>query len=176
MKIRPSHATMAAWVTQLGGTNVTSGPSEIRDLMEKGVADATTSPWGSVLLFGIDKVSKYHLDVPLATTTFQWIMNPQTYQAMSPAQKKVIDDHCTNDWAARFADPWADFEAGGYSKLKDSPGHEIVSLNDAQLKEWKASAEPVYKSWADGVRKAGGDPDTVLKDLRAALDQYKASY
>ena len=62
------------------------------------------------------------------------------------------------------------------SKLKDSPGHEIVSLNDAQLKEWKTSAEPVYKSWADGVRKAGGDPDTVLKDLRAALDQYKASY
>ncbi len=176
MKIRPSHATMAAWVTQLGGTNVTSGPSEIRDLMEKGVADATTSPWGSVLLFGIDKVSKYHLDVPLATTTFQWIMNPKTYEAMSPAQKKVIDDHCTNDWAARFADPWADFEAGGYSKLKDSPGHEIVSLDDAQLKEWKTSAEPVYKSWADGVRKAGGDPDTVLKDLRAALDQYKAGY
>jgi TRAP-type C4-dicarboxylate transport system substrate-binding protein len=176
MKIRPSHATMAAWVTQLGGTNVTSGPSEIRDLMEKGVADATTSPWGSVLLFGIDKVSKYHLDVPLATTTFQWIMNPKVYEAMSPAQKKVIDDHCTNDWAARFADSWADFEAGGYGKLKDSPGHEIVSLNDAQLKDWKASAEPVFKSWAEGVRKAGGDPDTVLKDLRAALDQYKAAY
>ena len=75
MKIRPSHATMASWVTQLGGTNVTSGPSEIRDLMEKGVADATTSPYGSVLLFGIDKVSKYHLEIPLATTTFQWIMN-----------------------------------------------------------------------------------------------------
>ena len=60
MKIRPSHATMAAWVTQLGGTNVSSGPSEIRDLLEKGVADATTSPYGSVLLFGIDKVTKYH--------------------------------------------------------------------------------------------------------------------
>jgi hypothetical protein len=26
------------------------------------------------------------------------------------------------------------------------------------------------------VRKAGGDPDVVLKDLRTALDQHKAGY
>ena len=176
MKIRPAQATMAAWVTQLGGTNVTSSPSEIREILDKGVADATTTPYGSVLLFGIDKVTKYHLDLPLATTTFQWIMNPSVYEAMSASQKKVIDDHCTNDWAARFAGPWADFEAAGINKLRELPGHEIVSVTPDQLKEWKASGEPVYNSWADGVRKAGGDPDVVLKELRAALDQYKASF
>ena len=32
-------------------------------------------------------------------------MNPKTYDAMSASQKKVIDDHCTTDWAAKFADP-----------------------------------------------------------------------
>jgi len=176
MKIRPAQATMAAWVTQLGGTNVTSSPSEIREILDKGVADATTTPYGSVLLFGIDKVTKYHLDLPLATTTFQWIMNPSVYEAMSASQKKVIDDHCTNDWAARFAGPWADFEAAGINKLRELPGHEIVSVTPDQLKEWKASGEPVYKSWADGVRKAGGDPDVVLKELQAALAQYKASF
>ena len=176
MKIRPAQATMAAWVTQLGGTNVTSSPSEIREILDKGVADATTTPYGSVLLFGIDKVTKYHLDLPLATTTFQWIMNPSVYEAMSASQKKVIDDHCTNDWAARFAGPWADFEAAGVNKLRELPGHEIVSVTPDQLNEWKASGEPVYKSWADGVRKAGGDPDVVLKELQAALAQYKASF
>jgi TRAP-type transport system periplasmic protein len=176
MKIRPAQATMAAWVTQLGGTNVSSSPSEIREILDKGVADATTTPYGSVLLFGIDKVTKYHLDLPLATTTFQWIMNPNVYEAMSASQKKVIDDHCTNDWAARFADPWADFEAAGINKLRELPGHEIVSVTPDQLKEWKASGEPVYKTWADGVRKTGADPDVVLKELRAALDQYKASF
>jgi hypothetical protein len=30
--------------------------------------------------------------------------------------------------------------------------------------------------WVDNVRKAGGDPDTIMKELKAALDQYKASY
>jgi TRAP-type transport system periplasmic protein len=52
----------------------------------------------------------------------------------------------------------------------------MVSVNDEQLKEWKASADPVYKTWADSVRKIGGDPDVVLKDLRSALEQYKASF
>ena len=65
MKIRPAHATMATWVTQLGGTNVQSSAPEVRDILDKGVADAVTFPWGSVPLFGIDKVTKYHMEVPL---------------------------------------------------------------------------------------------------------------
>ena len=46
-----------------------------------------------------------HMDAPLHTVTFQWLMSPRTYAAMSPAQKKVIDDHCTTEWAGKFADP-----------------------------------------------------------------------
>src|SRR5256714_8310896 len=65
MKIRPAHATMAAFVTALGGTNVQSSAPEVRDIIEKGVADAVTFPWGSIPLFGIDKVVKYHMEVPL---------------------------------------------------------------------------------------------------------------
>ena len=70
MKIRPAHATIATWVTQLGGTNVNSAAPEVRDILERGVADAVTFPWGSVPLFGIDKVTKYHMDAPLYVTTF----------------------------------------------------------------------------------------------------------
>src|SRR6195952_143892 len=51
MKIRPAQATMASWVTQLGGTNVQSSAPEVRDLLDKGVADAVGFPWGSVSLF-----------------------------------------------------------------------------------------------------------------------------
>src|SRR5207248_8094261 len=42
MKIRPAHATMANFVTQLGGTNVQSSAPEVRDIIERGVADAVT--------------------------------------------------------------------------------------------------------------------------------------
>ena len=80
---------------QLGGTNVQASAPEVRDILEKGVADAVTFPWGSVPLFGIDKVTKYHMDVPLYVTTFAFVFNKAKYNEMSAAQKKVIDNHCT---------------------------------------------------------------------------------
>src|SRR3954471_14770690 len=94
MKIRPAHATMANFVTQLGGTNVQSSAPEVREIIERGVADAVTFPWGSLVLFGIDKVTKYHMDAPLYVTTFAFVMNKDKYNQMSAMQKKAIDNNC----------------------------------------------------------------------------------
>ncbi len=176
MKIRPAHATMATWVTRLGGTNVQSSAPEVRDILDKGVADAVTFPWGSIPLFGIDKVTRYHMNVPLYVTTFAFVFNKSTYSQMSAAQKKVIDNHCTNEWALKVAAPWADFEHNGIAKLKAEAGHEVYDLGAAQLGEWKKSAEPLEKTWADNVKKTGANPDTVMKELKAELAKFKAGY
>ncbi|MBV8824640.1 MAG: TRAP transporter substrate-binding protein [Hyphomicrobiales bacterium] len=176
MKIRPADATIAEMVTLLGGTNVQAAAPEVRDILEKGVAEAVTFPWGSIPLFGIDKVVKYHMDAALYTTTFAWVINKAKYESMSAGQKKVIDDHCTTDWALRIASPWAEFEYGGRAKLKAEPDHEIYALTPAELAEWRKAAEPLQASWATKVRKVGLDPDTVLNELKADLAQYKAAY
>ncbi len=176
MKIRPAHATMATLVTQLGGTNVQSSAPEVRDILDKGVADAVTFPWGSVPLFGIDKVTKYHMDVPLYVTTFAFVFNKDKYAQMSAAQKKVIDAHCNNEWAGKVAGPWADFEHNGVAKLKADPAHEVYTITPAQLAEWKKAADPLQKTWADNVKKAGGDPDTIMKELKAQLAKSNAAY
>src|SRR4249920_925613 len=169
MKIRPAHATMANFVTQLGGTNVQSSAPEVRDIIERGVADAVTFPWGSLVLFGIDKVTKYHMDAPLYVTTFAFVFNKAKYDEMSPNQKKAIDDNCNNDAAARVGGPWGKFEDAGIDKVKAQPGQEVYKLTPEQTAEWKKAAEPLVNSWADGVKKAGIDPDQALKDLRADL-------
>jgi TRAP-type C4-dicarboxylate transport system substrate-binding protein len=175
MKIRPAHATIGSWVTLLGGTNVQASAPEVRDILDKGVADAVTFPWGSIPLFGIDKVVKYHMDAPLYATTFAFVFSKLTYNQMSAAQKKVIDDHCTNEWAKKVAFPWADFESSGVAKIKAMADHEVYSLTPAQLAEWRKSAEPLRKTWADIVRKAGGDPDTIMKELQASLEKFGAA-
>ena len=176
MKIRPAQATMAEFVILLGGTNVQAAAPEVRDILEKGVADAVTFPWGSILLFGIDKVTKYHMDVPLYVTTFVLVLNKGKYGEMSPAQKGVIDDHCTTEWAEKIAAPWADFEHAGIQKLKDEPGHEVYSITADQLAEWRKAAGPLEAKWAANVRKAGVDPVIAMKELKAELAKYKAAY
>ncbi|MBI4276098.1 MAG: TRAP transporter substrate-binding protein [Rhizobiales bacterium] len=175
MKIRPAHATIATLVTQLGGTNVQASAPEVRDIIDKGVAEAVTFPWGSIPLFGIDKVVKYHMDAPLYVTTFAFVFSKGTYNQMSAAQKKVIDNHCTNEWVQAVAFRWADFESAGVAKLKAEPGHEVYPISDAQLAAWRKAAEPLRKAWADNARKAGVDPEVVMKELQASLAKYNAA-
>ena len=166
MKIRPAQATIAELVTLLGGTNVQGSAPEVRDMLEKHVADAVFFPWGSVLLFGIDKVTKYHMDVPLYVTTFAFVFNIAKYEQMSASQKKVIDNHCTGEWAAKVAGPWADFEHNGIDKLKAAAGHEVYDITPAQLAEWKKATAPLEAKWAEGVKKTGLDPELTMKALR----------
>jgi TRAP-type C4-dicarboxylate transport system substrate-binding protein len=176
MKIRPAHATMATFVTMLGGTNVQASAPEVRDILEKGVADAVTFPWGSVPLFGIDKVTKYHLDMPLYVTTFAFVFNKAKYDEMSASQKKVIDNHCTPEWALKVAAPWADFEHAGIAKIRAEAGQEIYEPTPAQVAEWKKAAQPLEEKWAENVKKTGGDPATVMKELKAQLSKEGAGY
>lgn len=174
MKIRPATDTIGQLVTSLGGTNVQASAPEARDVLERGVADAITFPWGSLPLFGIDKVVKYHMDVPLYVTPFVWVMNKDKYNGMSAAQKKVIDDHCTTEWAEKVASPWADFEFGGHAKM-EALGHDVYKLTPDQLTAWKKAVAPAEAQWAADVKKAGQDPKAVMDSLKKSLVKYKAA-
>jgi TRAP-type C4-dicarboxylate transport system substrate-binding protein len=176
MKIRPAQATMASFVTLLGGTNVQAGAPEVRDILEKGVADAVTFPWGSIPLFGIDKVVKYHMDMPFYVTTFAWVMNKSRYDGMSTRQKAAIDSHCTNDWVLKIGGPWADFEDSGRAKIKAMTDHEVYGITPQQVGLWRKAAEPLEAAWADGVRKAGVDPAAAMKEFKDSIAKFKAAY
>ena len=174
VKVRPAQSTIGEMVKMFGGTNVQASAPESRDAIERGVADEITFPWGSIFLFGIDKVVKYHMDVPLYTTVFTYNINLAKYNSMSAAQKKVIDDRCTSEWAAKVSDPWSDFEANGRVKMKALAGHEVYSLTPEQLAQWKSAVKPLHDSWAAAVKKAGGDPVQIDADLQAALKKHDA--
>lgn len=176
LKVRPANGTIGQFVKLLGGTNVEASAPDAREVLARGVADEITFPWGSIVLFGIDKVVKYHMDAPLYVTPFVWVMNKAKYEALSPAQKKVIDNHCTSEWAEKIAAPWADFEHAGIAKIKKEPGHDVYELTAAQLAEWRRAAEPLKSEWAKQVKAAGYDPDKVYSDLVAEVAKHGAAY
>lgn len=176
LKVRPAQGTVGELVTTLGGTNVQASAPESRDALERGVADAITFPWNSIFLFGIDKVTKFSIDVPLYATVYTWSMNKDVYENASAAQKAIIDAHCSNEWVEKLAGPWADFEAAGRDRMRKAPGHEVVELTPEQLAAWKEAASPVRKNWADTVRAKGLDPDAVAAELKASLASHDAAF
>ena len=174
MKIRPAHATMADFVTLLGGTNVQTSAPEVRDTIERGVADAVTFPWGSLVLFGIDKVTKFDMEAPLYTTTFAFVINKDKYNSMSDRQKKAIDNNCNTEAAGKVGEFWGKMEDAGIDKVKAESGHEVYKLTPEQIGLWKKAAEPLVKTWGEGVKKNGGDPDAAMAELKASLTKYNA--
>src|SRR6201986_676371 len=174
MKVRPADATIANFVTQLGGTNVQSSAPEARDIIERGVADAVTFPWGSLVLFGIDKVTKYQMDAPLYVTTFVLVMNKDKFNQMSERQKKAIDDNCNTEAAGRVGELWGKFEDSGLDKVKAEAGQEVYTLTPEETALWKKASEPLIKTWGDSVKKTGIDPDAAFAELRASLAKYNA--
>jgi TRAP-type transport system periplasmic protein len=173
MKIRPSNGTVAQTMSLLGATNVQVSAPESRDALEKGVADAITFPWQSILSFNIDKAVKFHTDMRLYAASFVWVMNPAWYNKLGPAQKKVMDEHCNNDWAAKVGAAWGDDEDSGQGKL-EKQGHTIVKVTPAQLDAWKKAVEPVTAQWLTAVAKTGVNGQQVLDALRQELKTRNA--
>jgi TRAP-type C4-dicarboxylate transport system substrate-binding protein len=138
------------------------------------VADAVTFPWGSLVLFGIDKVTKFQMDAPLYVTTFVFVINKDKYNDMSERQKKAIDDNCNTEASGRVGELWGKFEDSGLDKVKAEAGQEVYTLTPEQTALWKKASEPLIKTWGEGVRKTGVDPDAAFAELRASLAKYNA--
>ena len=150
----------------LGGTNVQASAPEARDVLERGVADGIFFPWGSIFLFGIDKVTKYHIDAPLYSTMFAWSMNKAKYDAMSPAQKKVIDDHCTTEWAGKVAAPLGRFRACRPRQDEGDARPRGLRADAGQLEAWKKAAEPLTRRGPTASRRPAAIRMRDMKDSR----------
>lgn len=176
MKIRPANGTVAQTMVHLGASNVQVSAPESRDALDKGVADAITFPWGSLISFNIDKAVKYHMDAKLYAASFVWVINKPWFEGLSVNQKKVISEHCSNEWAAKVGEGWGGAEDSGEAKLQATPGHTIVKLGPEQVQTWKKAVEPITAQWSQGAQKSGANASEVLADLKRELTARKAAY
>jgi TRAP-type C4-dicarboxylate transport system substrate-binding protein len=102
-------------------------------------------------------------------------MNKATYEKMSPNQKAVIDAHCSTDWVVKVVSPWADYESSGYEMFKNTADTVLTSLTPEQTELWRKAAEPLYEEWNAAVRRRGGNPDEIMKSLKASQQKYGAA-
>lgn len=170
--IRPAHATMARMVNALGATSVQVPAGEMRDLISKGAADMTASPWNSLFTFGVQDVVTHHLDMPFYATTFAFVMNKAKIDGLSPDDRKVIDDHCTSDWAEKMASEWSDAEAAGRQKIIDLGGHTLYKPSAEEVALWKEATMPLNDEWRQTAAAKGIDAEAAWNGLVETLKKY----
>ncbi len=176
LNIRASNASVATYITKMGGANVQVAAPEAKDALEKGSADAIFYPNGSFWLYNLDHVAKYHVDLPLYTNAATVVINQAAYDGMSAEQQAVIDAHCTAEWAERFAKPWNAFEMAGLDRLRSDSNQIMVKPSEAETQAWVKNTESLREAWAERVNKLGYDADKVWGELVVSLKKHSSAF
>ena len=176
MNVRPAHATMARFISMLGGASVQVPAPEAREALAKGTADAITFPWNSIYIFGIDSETKYHLDMPFYISAQMLLINKDTLAGMAEEDRKVIEDHCTAEWSGRFSEGWADNEASGRQKMIDSGEHTLYAPTEAEVQLWRDASTPLLDAWRADVTAKGADPEAIYQSYVETLERHDAKY
>ncbi len=176
MNVRPAHATMSRFVSQLGGASVQVPAPEAREAIATGAADAITFPWNSIYIFGIDSETRFHLDMPFYISSQLLLLNRATYEGMPEDLRQVMDDHCTPEWSRRFSEGWAADEASGRQKMVDSSEHTLYSPTEEEVQMWRDAAAPLLEQWRADVAAVGGDADAIYDGYVEALDRQDARF
>ena len=177
LNIRSANQTMSRFITAIGGNPVQVPIMEAKDTLKKGITDGITVTMGGLLgTFKFKDAVNYTLDVPLYVSTFTHGIAKRTYDGMSANQKRVIDDHCTPEWAAKTYSYWYNADIKDQTDARKLPDHTWTKPNAAELVLWRQAAVPVVKQWEESVKKAGFDPAEVLGELQAALKKENALF
>lgn len=176
LNVRPAHATMARFVSMLGGGPVQVPAPEAREAIANGTADAITFPWNSIYIFGIDSEVSQHLDMPFYISAQLLLINRDTYEGLPDDLRQVIDDHCTPEWSERFSSGWADNEASGRQKMIDSPDHTLNVPTPEQVEMWKEAARPLIDTWMEEATAAGVDAQATYDAYVEALKRHDSLF
>lgn len=174
--VRPAHATMARFVSLLGGGPVQVPAPEVREALSKGTAEAVTFPWGSMFDFKLTEEVPVHLDMPFYLSAQVMVMNKASYEGLSDENKAVIDDHCSVEWTGKVAAGWAEDDMAAKEKLMADDSQTFNTPSAEEVQAWRDAAAPLTDEWKEAVSAKGGDADAILDAYKAALDARNAAY
>jgi len=174
--IRPAHATMARFVSLLGGGPVQVPAPEVREALSKGTAEAVTFPWGSMYDFNLTEEVPVHLDMPFYLSAQVLVMNKASYEGLSDENRAVIDEHCSPEWSGRVAAGWHEDDMAAKERLQADPEQVFNTPSEAEIAAWREAAQPLTEEWKAAVEAKGGDADAILQGYMDALKAYDADY
>lgn len=176
LKVRSPNATAARLYREAGATTVQLSAAEAAEAMERGVADALSFPWNLLIALGIDQAVDHHLDMDFYSLGTAILINKAAFGRLSEAQQKVVNNHCTSDWAEKLPPEWVAWEQEGRTKLINDPKHTVYTITEEQKDKWKALTKTVQDQWVEEMNQQGRDGEQILGELRTLLQENNAAY
>lgn len=155
--------------TAMGMVPVHAPSSKSYELLSNGVADGILFPLESVPFFKLDSVLKHGMTVPggLYNTSFFVVMNQNTWDSLSEADKKAIDSVSGEAFARMAGAAWDAADARGMEQIK-AAGISMTEMPPEMLAEVKERVQPVIDKALEAISAKGIDAEAALAELQAA--------
>mgnify|MGYP001287428592 CR=1 FL=1 len=169
MKLRPGSALVGRLFASMGASAVSISAPEAREAAARGVIDAATLAYGTLVSFGLDKVLNNHMDLPLYSVPVLYLANTRWYQGLSGDARAAVDAHCSVADAVRQSTAWGDWERAGRATLAGLPNQVFTTPDAAQRALWAETGKPFRTQWIADATAKGIDGAAALADLEAAI-------
>ncbi len=170
VKLRAPTRVTNKMFSNFGATPVGMPVPAVPEALSKGVIDATVIPWEVTGALKVNEMVGNHTtfgDETLYTTTFVFAMNQDRYNALPDDLKAVIDANSGLEFSG-FAGKQMQMDDAGPHKQAMDRGNNIITLDEAQVAEWKAAAAATTEAWVAEMDEKGMD-GTALKARAAEL-------
>lgn len=175
LKIRVGGGVVNDVTKALGVTSILKPASQSFELMNSGVVDGVFFPKESVASFKLEGLVKYATLIPggLYNTSFVMMMNKDAFAKLSPEDQKALMAESGEALARLCGKAWDRADAHGVDVMKAN-GVEMITADDAFLKEIGARTKALEEAWYQEAKGMGVDGEAVMQALRAEIKKVAA--
>jgi TRAP-type C4-dicarboxylate transport system substrate-binding protein len=163
VKMRIGGGVANAIGTALGVAGVNAPAPKVYELIDGGVADGVFFPFETMHAFKIAELAKFSFHNPdgMYTTAFAIVMNNDTYNGLSGAERDCVDGMRGVNLARTVGWFWDDADKVGAAAAA-SYGHELTEANEAERQYYKDATAGVTTDVLAKVSAKGVDAEAAL--------------
>ncbi len=158
IRVTPIYRSM---VEALGGTAVTSPPSEVYTLMERNTVDGYGWPAAGIFDYSWEKVTKFRVDPGFYSAALHTLVNLSTWNKLGAERQKILQDVMNE--LERTNESRKALDVADYKRHADV-GIKTIALPPDEAAKWTAIAKDA--GWA-AVVKASPEHGPKLKEFLA---------
>lgn len=171
MKLRVGGGVANMVGTALGVAGVNVPAPAVYETLASGVADGVFFPAETMFAFKVAELAKYSYVNPdgMYTTSFAIILNADTYDSLSDAHRKCIDDMRGVEMSRWIGKVWDEADTLGRDKAVADNGLQIVEMDADQRAYFKEKTADIEAAVIEEVNGRGVDGAAALEYLKSQI-------
>ncbi len=171
MKLRVGGGVANMVGSALGVAGVNVPAPAVYETLASGVADGVFFPAETMFAFKIAELAKYSYSNPdgMYTTSFAIILNSDTYDGLSDANRKCVDDMRGVEMARWIGKVWDEADTLGLEKATSENGLIVVEMDADQRAYYKEKTAGIEAAVIEEVNGRGVDAAAALAYLKSQI-------